>query len=169
MADDGESRIDPRYHPAFQRGFQPKPVPERVRGREFQPTIAQGAADPRAADHRRDATSVPDSSIGIAPAIGSVEIIAEAEVELTDRRVRRVNPYYRGLLIAGILSIFASAALYWTGTVTSMVAVDTESSSWLQAVRLVGYVFEAPLVTVGLAIIVGLVFVRANALGKGRV
>lgn len=167
MATDGESRIDPRYHPAFQRGFQPKPVPERVREREFQPTIDPRAADQRAADHWAHATSGPDSSIGSAPAIGSVEIIAEAEVEPADRRVRRVNPYYLGLWIAGILSIVASGALaslprFWNA------AIDQGSEPWMQGVQLAAYLLPGPLATVGLAIIIGLVFVKANALRKTR-
>jgi hypothetical protein len=174
MATDGESRIDPRYHPAFQRGFQPKPATERVREREFQSTIAersavQPAADLRVSDHWPDAPSGPDSSIGVVPAMGSVEVVADAEAELAHGlpRVRRLNPYYFGLWIAGILSIVASGALaslprFWNA------GIDQGSAPWMQAVQLAAYLLPGPLATVGLAIVIGLVFVKASALRKGR-
>jgi hypothetical protein len=170
MATDGESRIDPRYHPAFQRGFEPKLATERVREREFQPTIAEQAADLQAAGHRPDAAPLgPAPLIEVVPAMGSVEVVAGAEAVLARSipRVRRANPYYLGLWIAGILSMVASGALaslpvFWNG------AINQDVSSWMQGVRLAAYLLPGPLVTVGLAIIIGLVFMKASALRKGR-
>jgi hypothetical protein len=170
MAADGESRIDPRYHPAFQRGFEPKPATERVRERKFQPTSAEQAADLRAPGHRPDAApSGPDSSIGVVPAMGSVEVVAGAQADLARSlpRVRRVNPYYLGLWIAGILSMVASGALAWLAVFWNG-AINQDPASWMQAVRLAAYVLPGPLATVGLAIIIGLVFIKASAPRKGR-
>jgi hypothetical protein len=94
-----------------------------------------------------------------------VQVIADLEDELAHdiRRARRVNPYYVGLWIAGILSIVAGGALTSLSLFSNSA---TEQGSVVDSLRLLAYLFQGPLITVGLAIIVGLVFVKAVALRK---
>ncbi|MCU1586135.1 MAG: hypothetical protein JWM49_2691 [Microbacteriaceae bacterium] len=154
MAEDGEPRIDPRYHPAFQRGYTPEPGAERAREREFTPSVVALES------------SIESPDVESAQEIGSVQVIADLELELARRtRARRVNPYYVGLWIAGILSILASGALSSLPLFLNS-AIEQDSAS--RSLQLLAYLLPGPLATVGLAIIVGLVFVKANALRKTR-
>ncbi|MET4783329.1 hypothetical protein [Glaciihabitans sp. UYNi722] len=135
MADE----IDPRYDPAFQRGFTPPPAPPRIEV-VGPPPPAVVQQQPVAAPEPRDSPVEPFS--------------------------RRVNPYFAALWAIAAVFVIGGAGLYLVSLRGLYSASDGLGNS--RVLAQFAYAFSPPLMTIGLAIVIGLIFVKAARLHNGR-
>jgi hypothetical protein len=172
--------IDPRFDPAFQRGYKPKPG-ERARTRvkpAEQVTSAPGpapAASPRLVSSAADEVPWPDDEPEpeVAPPGHIVEVVSGvavqqdfvdeganllAGVETAPRR----NRYFLALWVMAIGFIALGILLYVMSVATSYTTNNTNGSDVVQLVfSQLGWMLAAPLITVGLLTLVVLVLIQA--------
>lgn len=166
MADEDENGIDPRYDPVFQRGYRgataEAPAPRRPPPDIAGPTAREPAAkvpivrQPAAsvvpagvADIDDDTQSNPDADGVEGDAASPDDILPPL----------RANPYVYALGIMGILFVVAGIGVevVISSVTFSRNGFESTSVSFLIAQN-VGYMLTGPLITVGLAILAGLVF-----------
>lgn len=154
MSDDA-GKFDPRFDPAFQRGYD---GPTRAVPREkLQPTIT---APPAA--RAFDPASAP---MPAAEASGQQRIIVEP-TELFDDEpsARRFNPFLIALLAAAVLLI--GGGLYLTSRLGELFASPTESSQYDYITLQVMTIAAPMLIVLGIATGIGVLFIYAVRWGR---
>jgi hypothetical protein len=130
-------QFDSRYDAVFQRGFEPAALPPRIE--------VVDASDPPAVHQMVEQLPEADP-----PAV-----VNSAEVT-----PHGINPYFVALWVIAVAFVVLGAWLYFSTLLISFSGAQDASRLF----ALLGYVFGGPLVTIGLATIVGLVFVKAARL-----
>lgn len=130
------SSIDPRYRPEFQRGYRPKAGPMAAAG----PPVEQG----------------PDDAVAQVVEVAEPTPVIPAAV-----RARR-NPYLAVIAAVGVATTGLGAWLTLWQAVFGYGTADQSLNSMSDRFgQTVSYVFAAPFVTVGLAMLAGLGFLIA--------
>ncbi|KQV06481.1 hypothetical protein [Leifsonia sp. Root112D2] len=175
MADKDEKDIDPRYDPAFQRGYQgPAAEDPRRRG---------AASEPAGPSEQAPAAAVPMTQDPVArEAHSSVPPRSETDLDLDDagtdacgteiaaaplrdgRPPLRTNPYAYALGVMGVLFVIGGIGIEGTTTYSSLSGQNGFSAPGVSSMIMqnVSYVLAGPLITVGLAILAGLVFLAGS-------
>jgi hypothetical protein len=171
--------IDPRFDPAFQRGYKPKPG-ERLRTRVRPAPQVTNPPGPAAtpsrpvssasdevpwADDEPEPEAVPPAHVvevvsGVAVEQDYVEEGAPllAGVETAPRR----NRYFLTLWVMAVGFIALGILLYVMSVATSYTTTNTNGSDVVQLVfSQLGWMLAAPLITVGLLTLVVLVLIQA--------
>ena len=192
--DHPSSHIDPRYDPAFQRGYQPDPQRPLKRERALKPAPTTGrtqnseAAQTRAGGHRR-VDARPATANHVAP--GPAPVAPKVERDAVDQSFgdpfddpfddsfddpfddseapalppRRTNPYVSALWVIGIVLVVVGVILQIAPQLsTSQGAVSYAPDQGVPApivLRSLAYAVSTPMITIGLATIVGLIFLAA--------
>jgi hypothetical protein len=159
VADDGKN-IDPRYDPAFQRGYQGAPVATSV------------APAPITQEHAAPASVSPGpvTSVPTAPA-GDLDGATQThpDADASDNTVPplrdtppplRTNPYIYALGIMGVVFVVGGIGIELWTSYSSMSASGGYEGTPVSTMiaQNVAYVVTGPLITVGLAILAGLLF-----------
>lgn len=180
MAEDPHESLDPRFDPAFQRGYQPRagefirverrPAPEATK-----PAQQQRASEPQQStqppQRRAEATASPSANVvheelvhATAPEQaasvedwGGEDATGDARVTATPPR----NPYVVALWIIGVGSVVLGLVLYILSATSGLATSSASNDQFQMLIFQLGWVFATPLVTVGLATIVGLLFLSA--------
>jgi hypothetical protein len=183
VAEDPHERFDPRFDPAFQRGYRPKagdtmrverrPAPERKETAQPPQAQPQRPAEPKAPIQPQPRRSEPTlATVKVEPPEpaddpGLEQPTAEdwgdegARSPLATAALSR-NRYVLALWIIGAGSIVLGVVLYLLSATMSMSTSGSGGGDQFQmALYQLGWVFATPLVTVGLATIVGLLFLSA--------
>ena len=171
--------IDPRFDPAFQRGYKPRPGERsrtRVRPAEQVPG-PPGAAPvpPRPISPVADEVPWPDDEPEpevVAPG-HDVEVVSGVVVEQeyayegggilagVETAPRR-NRYFLALWVMGVGFVALGILLYVMSVATSYTTTNTNGSDVVQLVfSQLGWMLAAPLITVGLLTVVVLVLIQA--------
>ncbi|MEO8907517.1 MAG: hypothetical protein ABI310_05505 [Microbacteriaceae bacterium] len=162
--DDADARhrrtLDPRYDPAFQRGYSggkgrsASPVPVA------RPAVYESAADESAADESAAGASAADEFAGGPPALVPADEVAAPD---SQHGAPRSNPYLTALWILGIAFIaIGIGAQFWAQNSTAGSGYDPAHGTPLVGVLAsLAYSLGGPLITVGLATVVGLLFLAA--------
>ncbi|WP_308467117.1 hypothetical protein [Rathayibacter soli] len=169
-----EPRIDPRFDPAFQRGYRPghaaprhDAVPENV-GND---AVGNGAKGPGNAASE-EVAPFDDEAQNFEPrAFEPANFEPPAfEPPAFEPRAPRTNPYLRALWIIGIGFVVAGIGLQlWAQTEAVNVSYDPRGGVPLNAVLLnLAYSVGGPLITTGLATVVGLLFLLAVRHHQGQ-
>lgn len=185
---DSARGFDPRYDPSFQRGYRPQPG-ERPRTRlRAAPAgaTAQGAARP-AQERRREqeveAAPVEAAALSIvaSPEAEAVVVPAAPEpspqpaatiaagpgvldrLELSPRR----NPLMLALWLVGGGFVVLGIVLYSVSVSLSYSAATPSSDVGTLVISQLGWMLAGPLITIGLATLVALLFLTALA-GRRR-
>lgn len=146
MTDD-DQRVDPRYDPAFQRGFDGQVTPGVRTGNAIRrPSLVSPTPEPEA-DAEVESPAEPE------PASDPVE------VSTSGTRDPRRNPFLITLVVLG--SALTIGGIAWAYQGRQMVAeLSTELDYWFLQASVAG----APLTTLtGIAILAGVLFVAAGA------
>lgn len=165
MADDGKP-IDPRYDPAFQRGFEGEVRSGQRAKTAVRRTAIVAPAPFREAPDAVDEDEVPANQV-------EARVTRSAPIEDDDARdfqappvtgmVRRLmrNPFLIALLVLGtVMIVIGLGWLNQVGVVTGSAGASTEADYWF----LEASVFGAPLtIAIGVGIWVGLLFTFARA------
>lgn len=151
MTDDREPRIDPRYHPEFQRGYEPAAGPSRARV-DSAPTLSPVAVPDAAPASVFDAEDIPETDGGVQP------------------ERRGFNPYFAALWVAAVTCVAGGVLISIRSTIASFGGGDQAPvDRFAQTMQVLGYFAAPALMTVGLLTIAGLVFVAAvRASGRAR-
>lgn len=151
MADHGGG-FDPRFDPRFQPGYTPGP-------NEAKP---DAAAPPGSVRHHREAeAATPDEVLGDASA---VEAEPEQPVSPPESDPPEPNPLERTLLVIGAVLVLGGIAIaFWANSLNYQYIPSGNGLSWQQLLQSAAWALTAPMVTVGLAIGVGVMFRRAIA------
>jgi len=166
--------FDPRYDPAFQRGYQPRPgerAETRVRTAPPAPAVQRTSAAPPEREEARaseplwgaddlppvtDAVPVPTTAV--APAVfGSPGPALRFEVN------PRRNPFMLALWLVGAGFVVLGIVLYCVSVATSYSGPTPSSDLGSLVFAQLGWMLAGPLITVGLVTIVGLLFLTAVA------
>lgn len=159
-----QPEFDPRFHPAFQRGYEPpaqttpkRPVRSEPRREEFVGPPPQAPAVPLV---------VAAPATKSAPASDQVHPIAGTPVAES----RGINPYIVILWIVGAVLTLGGTALLFVGNFRAFTNNTDGPQEQLDAQRiyLLGTTFGGPLVTVGLVTIAGLLALSAWRAGHRR-
>lgn len=186
---DAAHGFDPRYDPQFQRGYRAQPgerprtrlraappagEPERLRTRtrddEPAPPMEAPAMPVSPVALPRVAPGPPASTTGVSAAVdpawaGPVRAVAVPAPGVLDRLdlAPRRNPLILalwlvggGLVVLGIVLYSVSVSISYTGSTPS-----TDVGSLV--ISQLGWMLAAPMITVGLATLVGLLFLTALA------
>ena len=172
--------FDPRYDPAFQRGYRPTPG-ERTRTRVRSLPLETGSAQPSRARRERivdddldepvpaeaaaltiaplpapEAFDEPrvSAAVTIVPASGVLD-----RVELSPRR----NPLMLALWIVGAGFVVLGIVLYCISVSVSYSGPTPSSDVGSLVFAQLGWMLAGPLITVGLVTLVGLLFLTALA------
>jgi hypothetical protein len=168
-----EPKIDPRYDPAFQRGFtgevQTGQHPHGAVRATRPPTQAPVTDSPiRRAEPLAD-TSVPPAYLVTTPdddADDSAELRDDAEVEEARARPLTRNPFILVLTLLGASLVVAGISWAITGraTMTDSGALASERDYWYVQAALLG----APVsIAAGALILAGVLFMFAHAWSRG--
>lgn len=149
MTDDSNSRIDPRYHPAFQRGYRPAAGPSKTRVELPPPSPVPVPDDAPASTF--DAEAIPVAAGGL-------------------QAVRRgFNPYFAALWVLAVVCVAGGVLVsIWSTIANFEGVVQGPADRFAQTMQALGYLTAPTLVTVGLLTGAGLVFVAAMR-ASGRV
>jgi hypothetical protein len=154
MSDENSATIDPRFDPAFQRGFDGAVTTTRRR-----PTIGTPPVLPAQAPAARPVVSTSAVPEPTAPEPQSV--VEEDEAEEV---VRGVNPFIVVLWIVAVLLVISGAYLTMWARTTFL--TDSLSTN-IDYVTIQIITYGSPLLVVlGLATAIGLVFLHAIAWKK---
>jgi len=153
--------FDPRFDPAFQRGYEPParetpPAPAEASGPDGAPTVSDKPCEqPRPAEFApavEEAAAEPSQPEPSQPEPAQPEP-AQPNHALSNSFERTLGVVAAALVIAGV-----SAAL-WANN--SNYNGPGQTWGWHQALQSVVWALSSPMITVGLATGVGLVFRRA--------
>ncbi|MGO4692416.1 hypothetical protein [Glaciibacter sp. 2TAF33] len=138
MTDATGPRFDPRHDPLFQRGFDPAVQPRHVENAGAPPASVPIAATPAS---NTGSPAAPDQTVAAWP---------------------RRNPYLRALWVVGVGLILGGLGLAWQATASSTDYSYSGGEMPLEMLlRQLLWVLIPPMVTVGIATIVALVFWEA--------
>jgi hypothetical protein len=167
-------QIDPRYDPAFQRGYS-----GAVRTGEHAHGVTRGSQQPVRDARRPEAPAEPATPAGyrdvLPPAYSTAPDVEDelppleedvADDEQPPRRLTR-NPFLFALALLGAALVVAGSswALAGRATMTEAASIATERDYWFVQAALLG----APvMIATGVAIIAGVLFMFAHAWNKGR-
>lgn len=160
------ARFDPRYDPAFQRGYAggesavPRPVESDGRASDAGPTVRSAPAPYSPAPVR----PVPDAAPAHASAEAPASPDAPAEPIARDLEPRvprdpRRNPFLIAVTALGVACLLLGA--FWLSRIQQFfeVGAQTGGDFWIVMVSLVG----APLLmTLGVAVLAGVLFFLAR-------
>lgn len=158
-----EQTFDPRFDPAFQRGYVPPvqdaPVPPEVRDAELIASLPTGTAALFFGSSGTDGVG-PGSATA---ASDTAQADAEPGITVAAEVRRGANPYVVILWVVGVVFAVGGAALLFGSYLwmLSIVPTGLVQGTAAQAMYVFGTVFGVPAVTVGLATIAGLVFFSA--------
>jgi hypothetical protein len=141
--------FDPRFDPAFQRGYEPEVhAPKAPRTR---PKV-EPIGDPPAATEPQ------------APELAAEEVTPQEQAPLR----RGVNPYIVVLWAVGVVFAVAGVVLFVLVIFQSFSSDSsgTQPDLAVQSFRSFGYLFAAPLLTVGLATIAGVIVFSAARVSR---
>jgi hypothetical protein len=167
-----EQKFDPRFDPAFQRGYDPDEHGSESGGA---PAGAPGGADSadgaatasgETRDQHRPEESVPPVGDAATAASGGSEQGQAQPVQPnpTEPNPAQPNPFERTLgVIGAALVILGVGAVLWANNANYN--GPGETWGWHQALQSLAWVLSSPMITIGLATGVGLVFRRAIAWG----
>jgi len=156
MSDDA-SKFDPRFDPAFQRGYDGPTT--SVPREKLQPTTAV-TPQPAATV---DAAVAADPTVAVASANQRM-VIEPTEILDEEPPARRVNPFLIALLAAGVLLI--GGGLYLVSRLGDLFANPSESSQY-DYITLQAMTIAAPmLIVLGIATGVGVLFIYAARWGR---
>jgi hypothetical protein len=165
------SNIDPRYDPAFQRGYTGE-----VKTGQHPHGVVRSSRTPAREEVKQPerATSLPTELVPPAYAAPTQEAVDdevelvedEADEQLPPRPLTR-NPYLLVLALLGAALVVAGAswAIAGRSSMTESGSFASERDYWFVQAALVG----APItIASGVLIIAGVLFVFANAWNRGR-
>ena len=136
--------FDPRFEARYQPGFQE--------------TTGDVNADVSMSEGATSTTSISSPPASAQSAFGSEDTEAEQNVELGPEP----NPFERTLLIVGAgLILGGIAAAWWANSINFARSAIGSPWTWQELLQTAGWNLSAPMVTVGLAIGVGILFRRA--------
>lgn len=146
--------IDPRFDPIFQRGYVSSdrtPAVPQVSG--TRPPELVGL--PPVVDVPRPEKLQPEKLHAITPDDYSADAVGP--------QPRGINPYIVSLWIIGVVLAVGGTALLFVGFLGLFTGFSgsSERNQNLQFLYILGNTFAAPLITVGLATIAGLIFISA--------
>ena len=158
MSDENPVSIDPRFDPAFQRGFEGAVTTTRRR-----PTIGTPPVLPAQEAIPRIAAPPVVEPVVSTPAAPVAEALEAAEV---DEPVRGANPFIIGLWVIAVVLVGGGVYLMqWARTTF----VSDSLSTNIDFVVVQAVTYGAPMVVVlGLATAIGLLFFYAIAWKKRR-
>ena len=169
-----EPKIDPRYDPAFQRGFtgevQTGQHPHGAVRATRPPTQAPTTDSPVRRAEPLAGTSVPPAYLVESPdddADDSADLRDEVEVDEAPARPLTRNPYVLVLTLLGAALVVAGVSWAITGraTMTDSGALASERDYWYVQAALLG----APIsIAAGVLIISGVLFMFAHAWSRGN-
>lgn len=193
MADDQQrapSEFDPRYDPAFQRGYRPQPGEKqltRVRASSA-PPIAPVMQIPRRTDPDDRAVSRPErvepsspsdragvpSLLDTQPTLpvsgeavrGDTAPVAGSPLDRLDLSPRR-NPLMLALWIVAAGFVIIGVIIYAVSVSFSYSNTTPSNDIGTLVLTQLGWMLAGPLITIGLATLVALLFLTALA-GRGR-
>lgn len=172
--DSREARIDPRYDPAFQRGFRGhvhrsvQVRPGRGEGASRPEPVAPAAAPPI----QRPAPQPPPMN---QPAPDAPEPKTDAGVDSNDGHTHgdlmppeRLNPYVVALWVVGIALSVGGVTTQWWAQMSQVSGAFSVQNGVPVRVLLIGLAntVSGPMITVGMATIVGLIFMLALRRGN---
>jgi hypothetical protein len=149
-----EQKFDPRFDPAFQRGYDPdEDGPESAGAPAGAPGRASGS-DGAAVNGETREPHRPEES---AP-----PVVGATAAEQGQAQPVQPNPFERTLAVIGAaLVIVGIGAVLWANNANYN--GPGETWGWHQALQSLAWALSSPMITVGLATGVGLVFRRAIA------
>lgn len=182
--------FDPRYDPAFQRGYQPRPGEQtRTRVRSDAPDSAYrrpssllrsldepgtapepvAAAEPSAlafAD-RLPADRLP-ADADLLPSVAAAPVVVSSP-ELLDRLELnpRRNPFVLSLWLVGAGFVVLGIVLYCISVTSSYSGPTPSTDVGALVFAQLGWMLAGPLITVGLITLVALLFLTALAVRRG--
>ncbi|TXN29453.1 hypothetical protein [Lacisediminihabitans profunda] len=141
MTDDRVQRIDPRYNPEFQRGYEPGAGPSRAR------------------------VESPPASPGPVPDVAPEE---HADANGVEPVRRGFNPYFAALWVLAVVCVAGGVLVSIWSTIANFEGmVQGPVDRVVRTMQVVAYFAGPATVTVGLLTIAGLIFVAAVR-GSGR-
>ncbi|MDQ1574980.1 MAG: hypothetical protein QOH55_130 [Microbacteriaceae bacterium] len=180
MAEDPHESLDPRFDPAFQRGYQPRAgefirVERRPAPEAMKPAHQQQVSEPRQStqppQRGAEATTSPSANVVHEESVHATAPEQAATVEdwggddaTGDPRVTATpprNPYIVALWIVGVGSVVLGLVLYILSATSGLATSSASTDQFQMLIFQLGWVFATPLVTVGLLTIVGLLFLSA--------
>ena len=153
MSDD----FDPRFNPAFQRGYDgPAPEPQVSSTRVGVPSGRTAEPVPVAMP-RREATEIAESFSS--PNIADTRFAESEQLAESERDERRTNPFL--IALGAIAALLVGGGLFLVSRLRDLFE-DTQSSSNFDFVTLQVLTATAPLlISLGLATGIGVLFVYA--------
>jgi hypothetical protein len=157
-----EQKFDPRFDPAFQRGYDPdEDGPESAGAPAGAPAGASGAGGAATVSGETREQHRPDES---GPPVVGAAAAESGGSEQSQAQPVQPNPFERTLgVIAAALVILGVGAVLWANNANYN--GPGETWGWHQALQSLAWVLSSPMITIGLATGVGLVFRRAIAWG----
>jgi hypothetical protein len=165
MSDQGSSNIDPRFDPAFQRGFDGSVTVTRRRAAPGTPSVtpAQDRATPTPVQARPAAVIRPPESPLDSPVVARTEAEPEVEEEVASRGA---NPFIIGLwVIAAVLVAGGVWGVQWARAAYLTESLTTNVDFVLVETMRVAAPFAIGL---GLATVIGMLFLSATRWQRRR-
>ena len=158
MADSENARVDPRFDPLYQRGYAPSvDATRQVSGRR---ATAPGPIYP-APPPELDAGGPPRSASAVE---NSMDPVGGSPEDAAGRAplVSGLNPYVRALAIMSVAFVVlgAGAAVWANSASWAPSSTNGRTAIQMQIIQSLVLQFSTPVVTVGFAIGVGLVFLK---------
>ena len=158
MADSENARVDPRFDPLYQRGYAPSvDATRQVSGRR---ATAPGPIYP-APPPELDAGGPPRSASAVE---NSLDPVGSSPEDAAGRAplVSGLNPYVRALAIMSVAFVVlgAGAAVWANSASWAPSSTNGRTAIQMQIIQNLVLQFSTPVVTVGFAIGVGLVFLK---------
>ena len=158
MADSENARVDPRFDPLYQRGYAPSvDAARQVSGRRATapgPIYPEPPTELDAGGPSRSASAVENS----------MDPVDSSPEDATGRAplVSGLNPYARALAIMSVafVVIGAGAAVWANSASWAPSSTNGRTAIQMQIIQSLVLQFSTPVVTVGFAIGVGLVFLK---------
>lgn len=170
MTEDRKSTLDPRFDSAFQRhgmSAAPTAVPREPIGlppapnplRSHRPAEGSTPSDAWLLSEERDDEST-----------GGLDELFDEEIDAVIEPSRRMSFWEIAILVVGIGLVVGGAAAVWSGMGLFFVGFNTGTPQSLQDAQLrqLGITVGPSVIAVGLATLVGLLFLRAVKAGATR-
>ena len=175
MTEDRKSTLDPRFDSAFQRhgmSAAPTAVPREPIG--LPPTASTPNAWSFPAFQRPEGSTPSDawllSEERDDESTGGLDELFDEEIDAVIEPSRRMSFWEIAILVVGIGLVVGGAAAVWSGMGLFFVGFNTGTPQSLQDAQLrqLGITVGPSVIAVGLATLVGLLFLRAVKAGATR-
>jgi hypothetical protein len=169
MTKDNPPAIDPRYDPAFQRGFagsahariravdspreQPRPEPRAQPRQSVQRPAAEEPGDPFVVPPARPPVADPLDAVDAAP--------GDSPARPSGLKLRG-NPWVAGLWVVGVLLVTAGFLGTWRSQSIYVGATPVDDMSEIVTMEVLD-LLSPPLLLVGLLVLAGVLFLHAIA------